>query len=390
VPALDGLRGCAVLAVLAVHTNTYFGGTFANGRVAGPLASLLGAGWAGVDLFFVLSGFLITGILLDAKGSAGYFRNFYARRALRIMPIYYGFLAAYVLLGRVDRTYWTPRPVLASLAGYYYNFRAALRHAPAENLHAFWSLCVEEHFYVAWPAVVLLSSRRGLCRIAAGLIVASLACRVAVVAAGGWVQVAYLVTPCRFDGLAAGALVAAWLRDDRDWAVASRFARPAALATGMFLLGLWVGQRHLSDYVDLRYVSGPAVDSSAVVTVGLTAFSVLFGACLVLLLNANPRSLWRRALERPAARAAGKYSYGMYVLHSLILGATVRALGRVLSPQRLANPLWKPAVFAWLACATFVAAWLSWHLYERHWLGIKRHFEYRASRTVPLPSAAGP
>ena len=94
-PALDGLRGLAVLAVVAVHANLQMGGPHAGGT----WAVVWGAGWVGVDLFFVLSGFLITGILLDASAQPdGYFRNFYARRTLRIFPLYYGVLAFGVLV----------------------------------------------------------------------------------------------------------------------------------------------------------------------------------------------------------------------------------------------------------------------------------------------------
>ena len=98
IPDLDGLRGIAVIAVVLKHLNLRFDGPFAQGGASGLLAPVLEAGWIGVDLFFVLSGFLITGILLDAKGRPGFFRNFYARRTVRIMPLYFGYLSAVVFL----------------------------------------------------------------------------------------------------------------------------------------------------------------------------------------------------------------------------------------------------------------------------------------------------
>src|SRR5262245_10378754 len=92
IPVLAGLRGLAIIAVIVCHVNWALGGPFILGRINGPLAMVFGWGWVGVDLFFVLSGFLITGILHNAKSCDGYFRNFYARRTLRIMPLYFGFL----------------------------------------------------------------------------------------------------------------------------------------------------------------------------------------------------------------------------------------------------------------------------------------------------------
>ena len=105
IAALDGLRGLAIVAVILCHVNWAYGGPFSQGIVDAPVAMVLGWGWIGVDLFFVLSGFLITGLLYDAKGCDGFFRNFYARRALRIFPLYYGFLLCIVSAepdGRVD------------------------------------------------------------------------------------------------------------------------------------------------------------------------------------------------------------------------------------------------------------------------------------------------
>ncbi len=180
VPVLDGLRGLAILLVLLHH--------FAN--VYAPSAwtrnawhRVVGSGWCGVDLFFVLSGFLITGILHDARRGPGYFRNFYMRRVLRIFPLYYGVLAALFL-------------AYPLLAGSHQRFAALAEHQPwlwlyAQNfkvilsgdwvpcgMNHFWSLAVEEQFYLFWPFVVFACRRRTLLHVSVALVVLALAVRI--------------------------------------------------------------------------------------------------------------------------------------------------------------------------------------------------------------------
>ena len=123
---------------------------------------MFGWGWVGVDLFFVLSGFLITGILYDAKGCDGYFRNFYARRTLRIMPLYFGFLFFIMVLSRLGCSFcpWISRDDAVSLGLYIYNFRVGFTQHFLYGLHHFWSLGVEEHFYLLWPLAIWALRRR--------------------------------------------------------------------------------------------------------------------------------------------------------------------------------------------------------------------------------------
>jgi peptidoglycan/LPS O-acetylase OafA/YrhL len=170
---LDGLRGLAILAVVAVHSTNALLGLVQQGypvaRVDAPLYLALHAGWAGVDLFFVLSGYLITGILLKAKGQPGYYRNFYARRALRIMPLYYGVLLARLALARAAGPWWlavNPDEWLAHAlyVGNFWQCHARTTGTPFDSggLHVCWSLAVEEQFYLVWPVVVALASRTWL------------------------------------------------------------------------------------------------------------------------------------------------------------------------------------------------------------------------------------
>lgn len=158
--SLDGWRGVAILLVFVRH---YFLTTQVHSRLIEGTASLASAGWIGVDLFFVLSGFLITGILLDTRGHRHYFRNFYARRTLRIFPLYYGVLFGALALTPLLHLHWQAGDVTHFL--YVDNisvqFNPALTRVPPRiNLDVMWSLAVEEQFYLLWPAIILLIATR--------------------------------------------------------------------------------------------------------------------------------------------------------------------------------------------------------------------------------------
>jgi peptidoglycan/LPS O-acetylase OafA/YrhL len=165
--SLDGLRGLAVLSVVLFHTLR-----LQNAGVFGEIWKRFhGSAWAGVDLFFVLSGFLITGILLDSRGQENYFRNFYARRTLRIFPLYYTVLAVALLVvpfvvgfPRLPAAY--PRLLENQLWLWTYtqNYLQATTAHTLPGFGHFWSLAVEEQFYWFWPLVVCLLPRKALLR----------------------------------------------------------------------------------------------------------------------------------------------------------------------------------------------------------------------------------
>jgi peptidoglycan/LPS O-acetylase OafA/YrhL len=373
---LDGVRGLAIVGVVVCHVNWAFGGPFTVGRVGGPLAALFGWGWVGVDLFFVLSGFLITGILFDAKGCDGYFRNFYARRALRIMPLYFGFLLFVLCMNRVRPADlpWISGDALVSLASYTYNFRVALTGRSLGGLHHFWSLAIEEHFYLLWPLAVGALGRRALMRFCLAVAAASFLLRVIVVLSGARPISAFFLTPCRLDGLLAGSWVALAWRDPADRARLRRSAARYVTGSGCLLLGIALGQRHFIPEVDLRRVPGAAVDGTLVITVGIAALAVFFAGLVVLAVDAPEGGRLRRVLESQGLRALGRYSYGIYVLHTLVLLATVRALSRL---PHVPAVVAKPFAVAWVLALSLAVAWLSYHLYEKHFLRLKRFFEYQ-------------
>ncbi len=161
IPALEGVRGVAILAVLA-HQLLIDG--YAGGRALEILRMPFQTGWAGVQLFFVLSGFLITGILLDTRRAENFWSSFYARRALRIFPVYYLLLAVTYAIAphRHQVFYWL----------YLANLRQLAAGPAVESLGHCWSLSVEEQFYLVWPFAVRLLDERGLVRLCAAIVVA--------------------------------------------------------------------------------------------------------------------------------------------------------------------------------------------------------------------------
>src|SRR6266699_4069882 len=170
IPQFDGLRGLAILSVLIGHSGFL---------EALPHAGMLEYTLFGVNLFFVLSGFLITGILTDSKGSQHYFRNFYARRALRIWPLYYLVLFVAFVVGPLFAPSMRPTAVSVWPAFVFYvqNIVFANRGTYPFGLGATWSLAVEEQFYLTWPVMVFLFKKRTLAVVSALLVVVSLSLR---------------------------------------------------------------------------------------------------------------------------------------------------------------------------------------------------------------------
>ncbi len=213
IPALDGVRGVAILLVLINHFSPEknYGNTLA--KIFQPITGNM---VVGVDLFFVLSGFLITGILLRSRSSEHYFRNFYSRRALRIFPLYY-FVLILLLIGLHTIPSWEKLTTLRDAWPWYWFYGTNylicrtgftfLDHAQVSLGH-FWSLAVEEHFYLFWPLMVWFLSDRSLVRLCIALIVIAPICRAYAVISGENPLVPYVATQCRMDCLALGALLA--------------------------------------------------------------------------------------------------------------------------------------------------------------------------------------
>jgi peptidoglycan/LPS O-acetylase OafA/YrhL len=195
--------------VLLMHVLYLLPGHSLQEATPTALYSILSRGWLGVDLFFVLSGLLITGILLDTRNSPNFFRVFYARRALRILPLY--FTVATVL--------WFFYTGYASFFVVCYaflaNFASWFRVPAPHPGSVFWSLAVEEHFYLIWPLLAYVLSRKLLAAVAITIVVLTPLGRAWMASTGAVVEsTIYVWSWFRFDTLALGALLAIWIRCD--------------------------------------------------------------------------------------------------------------------------------------------------------------------------------
>jgi peptidoglycan/LPS O-acetylase OafA/YrhL len=358
VRAFDGLRGIAIVLVLLRHV----GEDGPARRVGGVVAAALNTGWLGVDVFFVLSGFLITGILLDARGDAarpadGYFRRFYARRALRIFPAYYLFLAVVLTLGR---------PPMPHGTWWYWSYLSnalIARHGWPDgtwDTGHLWSLAVEEQFYLVWPAIIAWTPRQRLPALCLAVIVAAVVLRVVLIHQGAALA-AYVLTPARADTLAVGAALAIALRGGPRARAAIAQLAPTVGAAAVAVLGaLFVTHR-----LDHRLTVGGLV-------LGSLAATLAIAACIGRIGSGG----WiRRVLEWGPLVSFGTYSYAIYLVQLPLRGAIDYWLGGHLATQPAMLGVGIEAVV--LAGGSWCIACVSWRLVERPILSLKR--------LVPMP-----
>ena len=364
-PALDGIRGVAVLAVMFHHFERFVP---ASGLLA-QIKSIAGYGWVGVELFFALSGFLITGILLRTRTTQNYFSSFYGRRTLRIFPIYYATLIVVFAgagffptgLDRVPATAdrWLYFAFLTNWIGVWRN------DWPPNVVGHFWTLAVEEQFYLAWPLCVLFFTRRGLWRVAIVLSVFAFTVRCLYLATGngtGEVGIEFS-TVTRMDSLLIGALAAIlYLRHQegevkipclRWWIVVPL----VAFAAGILLAP-----------IPMRFVQ----------SIGYSLLAIGFSALvLASALGEHAHGLFQRTLRTRVLQLIGKYSYGMYVYHVPVLGLCELLIFRQISSSLMSSPAFGIFYVFFLSIMTFTVAALSYELVEKRVLNLKRYVEPR-------------
>jgi peptidoglycan/LPS O-acetylase OafA/YrhL len=344
---LDGIRGLAAVAIVIFHAQPDW----------------LPLGWVAVDLFFGLSGFLITSIVLEHGRSPGFLRQFYLRRGLRIWPIYYLTLLGFVVFARhlPQRCDW-------SGFWYYLTYTQELPRywsAAAPRFHGYlnhtWSLAIEEQFYLLWPVVVLVCGARRVPLLAiayAGLSVMGRSL--------GW-PASLLLT--RMDGLVLGGMLAAILH----LGVLPR-ARAGRLFGSMVVLGGF-------SVVAIAAVLHQSCKDLAVSGPGLLAINMV-GTGLIGIVVTRTNATWLAPLRWGVLTYLGKISYGLYLYHYVILRISAGRLH-----------LWAPwemsasrQIVTMLLC--FLAASLSWVFIEQPILRLKRRFEYDSRRRKETASSS--
>jgi peptidoglycan/LPS O-acetylase OafA/YrhL len=370
---LDGFRAAAVLMVLLGHL--FFGTLLppqAYAWMPGPLRAVIGHGWLGVDLFFILSGFLITGILLDARGSTHYFRDFYARRGLRILPLYWACILVFSFAYPKDGAYFGLSLLfLSNFAG---AFGVAWPHGPG----VFWSLSVEEHFYLLWPLLVRFLTRSWLLAVTLLVVLGTPVLRG--VCAWWGMNPEFQIYPWsffRFDGLALGAIVAIWIR--------SRYA------TRKYAWALAAVLANVSVFVT---VAGLPFGSMGTQTVGSSAFrytqaQMFFAACLVLAL-AYRGTPYTAILRTRFTRLTADYSYCIYLVHLALFDLYYYVLSsRHIDDVTRFGPVGALALRSVaIAAAAFAVAAVSKRWLEDPFLKLKRYFASAPPRAVAAPAPA--
>lgn len=373
IPALDAVRGLAILMVTAFRFFPAYDDPSLVGKVCTRAFEF---GGRGVDLFFVLSGFLITGILYDAKHELHYFRNFYARRSLRIFPLYYAALLLMLVLlpavGLCTSAEFAKGEAYSTWL-WLYGTNIVLAWQGSWCLGAynhFWSLAVEEHFYLVWPLVIFFCSRRTAIWVCLASVVLSIGGRALWLAMGGTDVGVQVLTPLRVDSLALGALIALVARGTSDlkswrlWAIGCCVLMVVAMLPPL--------QLH-----------------KRVPPLRETMYAVFFGGMIVLAVTAKASGWWAWLWNLKGLRFFGKYSYGMYVIQNFLKAALPPEMVIAAIAAGVGSIFWSRCAYLGLmSIITIIGALLSWNLLEKHFLRFKSRFEDKSPREIAASSTA--
>lgn len=369
---MDGLRGIAIVLVMALHVFKR-ANDFSKHPTLHHLSSYSTIGWIGVDLFFVLSGFLITSILLNTREKPDYFKNFYIRRTLRIVPLYYLVLLIVLLLiipikqpdfvGKISSL--IPIQLL-----YLQNWRSILIHFDTTAyILLTWSLAIEEQFYLFWPFMVYFLKRESLIKFSIGYFLLSTIIRVIGILVWNDMEQAthffYYNSFSRFDELIFGGLLAMGLSNEIWRERIKRLAFPSLfISVVVFAVLCFAGLPNLP-HPDYRHVP--------LNIAGYTSLSVFTAALIAIFITHPENSIIRRFFRNGVLGFLGKYSYAMYLFHMPIALILLDALWAIRYHG------WKMFLFYIFLTyfLTILLAVISWHVFEKHFLGLKKYFEYK-------------
>lgn len=352
-PALDGVRGIAILLVMFHHL--WPPGSLGHGIIGRVADRAAESGWLGVDLFFVLSGFLITGILVQSRGSPHYFRNFYMRRTLRIFPLYFGCIAVTSIIQCFSPESRHEFSAIAlSLWTYTGNYQITATNSwilstPLFEYNHFWSLCVEEQFYLFWPTLIFFVRNKWILLLSTVFVVGAAASKMWLWRVGHGPLGGYVFTFSRMDSLAVGAL-AFYIQRRKSLLVPLGIA---AFFGAMLLVVAAISHKISSTALPFQLFGFPAV---AFVSAQLIVFAYSRRAS--------------RVLSNQVLRWFGTYSYGQYVFHILLRPLAYRAIGQRFDAHLPSTPL--PATL--LLIGSLCLSYLSYHAYEKRFLRLKKFF----------------
>jgi peptidoglycan/LPS O-acetylase OafA/YrhL len=368
--ALDGLRGLAISLVLWHHLvepalppgrESWLGWLRAGGILS----------WSGVDLFFVLSGFLIGGILIDHRRSPTLVSVFFARRAARILPLYFVTLAGIFLVGRnwsppapIEQPFWTFATFTANFAF------AAANDWDWVGVSVLWSLAVEEQFYLAAPWLVRATPPRVLPWAVAAVIVTAQLARLTLWAARPDLVIAqHVLTPLRADALAWGILIAWIVRDPRGGTLVNVVrARAGQL---LFVAAAIVGVITLAQ---------PTQGTFVLVAGGYASLTFAYALIVAVALIAPP-ALVGRVLTLAPLRQLGHYSYALYLWHAAAGWWAVQ----LFAGENFLLDSWSSlALLGSVLLGLWMTAALSWRFFERPFLRLahRRDYEPAAVPTI--------
>ena len=354
IPELDGVRGLAISLVIVCH---YAADSVHRtpGSPGSYLLKILTLSWSGVDLFFVLSGFLIGGILWDARGADNYFSAFYFRRAYRIWPVLFGWIAIFLIA-----TPLSTHPIWGAIFGHqiptwtYLLFcqnipRAIKRSFGSQWLAGTWSLAVEEQFYLLLPiAVLAVSSARKLAMWVGAASLAAIGFRAGFALAGNTYNAPYMLLVCRADALGCGVLAALAVRNATIWNWLENHPGKLKATAGILALGL----------APLTvYPVGWLMN-----TVGYTWLALFYSSVLLLALTRGSALLNRLLLFQPL-RSLGMIAYGVYICHEPLFAVS----NAILYGRRYGEIASLPEAAVALAALGFSIglSLLSWKLMEK-------------------------